>query len=613
MPNKKLYAANANADTAEERIPERSEIAPEYKWKLESMFTDDDNWERECAALQNESKTLAGRRGKLIENASGLLGSLRARDDLFARCDALYAYARMRRDEDNANGKYQGFTDTAMSVYTETFAAGSFFAPELLAAGRQKIDALIGENADLAVYTHYFDDLFRQSAHILTESEEEILALAAEPLSAADEIFSMLTNADMKFPKIEDENGSLVELSEGRYVRFLENADIGVRERAFRGLYGEYSKLRNTIAASLSSSIKKDKFLSSVRKYGSSIEMSLDDDMVPIGLYDGLIDAVEANLGLLHRYLRLRKRALSIPELQMFDLYTPIVPESERDIPYGQAIKYVREGLAPLGDTYLKDLENAFEQGWIDVFENKNKTSGAYSGGTYTSHPYILMNYQNRVDDALTLAHELGHSMHSYYTNKRQPYIYSTYKIFVAEVASTVNESLVLDWLIGASADKTEKAYLLNRQLETIRGTLFRQTMFAAFERIVHNNAREGVALTPDALSAVYKELNDKFFAEEVSVNPEIAMEWARIPHFYRSFYVYQYATGISAAMSLVRGIKSEGAPAVARYMEFLAGGDSDYPLALLRRAGVDLTTPEPVEGAMRAFGETLEELEKLI
>jgi len=341
--------------------------------------------------------------------------------------------------------------------------------------------------------------------------------------------------------------------------------------------------------------------------------MNLDDDNVPVAIYDRLIEAVDAQIGLMHRYLRLRKRALSLPELRMYDVYTPITGASDRVITYPQAVGYIREGLSVLGGRYLDDLDRAFSQGWIDLYENVNKTHGAYSWGTYLSHPYILMNYQSRVDDALTLAHELGHALHSYYTNKNQAYINSEYKIFVAEVASTVNESLVLEHIIQNADDRAEKIYLLNRLLETIRGTLFRQTMFAEFERVIHNMAREGAALTADALSAEYKKLVDKHFGAEVNVNDEIAMEWARIPHFYRAFYVYQYATGISAALSITRRIKAEGAPAVERYLEFLAGGGSDYPLELLKRAGVDLTTPEPVEGAMQVFGAALTELENLI
>jgi len=610
MRNKLLSGGGA---VAAGRVPQRSEIAPQYKWKLEDMFGSDDVWEKECGALRNEHKALSAYRSRLAENPAVLLECLKTRDDIISRCENLYAYAKMRRDEDNTNDRYQGFTDMAMSLYTDASAACSYIAPELLAADKSLIGGYLAENAELAVYAHYFDELFRQREHILSASEEQILALAGEPLNAADEIFTMLTNADMRFPEIEDENGNMAELSEGRYIRFLENPDRSVRDRAFHGLFGTYAQYRNTIGASYSSSVKKDRFMAAVRKYGSSIEMFLDSDKIPVELYDRLIGTVDANLGLLHRYLRLRKRALKLGELEMFDLYTPIVAESEREVPYEQAARLIREGLSLLGGRYLDDLDCAFAQGWIDVYENANKTSGAYSWGTYLSHPYILMNYQNRIDDALTLAHELGHSMHSYYTNRKQPYIYSNYKLFVAEVASTVNESLVLDHLIGCAASPAEKAYLLNRKLETIRGTLFRQTMFAEFERTVHNKAREGGALTPDSLSAAYKGLNDKYFAKEVSVNPEIAIEWARIPHFYRAFYVYQYATGISAAMSIAERIKNEGAGAVERYLEFLAGGDSDYPLELLKRAGADLTTPGPVEGAMSAFESALAELERLV
>ena len=617
MPDDENAAGAASgADAAENeggRIPPRSQIAAEYKWKLEDMFADDGAWEREYDALANEYKLIASHRGGLASGAEALLACLKARDGVYSRCESLYAYAKMRRDEDNTVSRYQAYTDKAMSLFTEASAVCSFIAPELLAAGRARIESFIAENDGLAVYSHYMDDLFRQCEHILSEREEEILALAGEPLNGADDIYTMLTCADMKFADIEDEHGNPAELSEGRYIRFLESADRGVRGRAFHELYRTYAMYKNTIASSLSASVKKDKFLSTVRKYGSSIEMNLDDDNVPVAIYDRLIEAVDAQIGLMHRYLRLRKRALSLPELRMYDVYTPITGASDRVITYPQAVGYIREGLSVLGGRYLDDLDRAFSQGWIDLYENVNKTHGAYSWGTYLSHPYILMNYQSRVDDALTLAHELGHALHSYYTNKNQAYINSEYKIFVAEVASTVNESLVLEHIIQNADDRAEKIYLLNRLLETIRGTLFRQTMFAEFERVIHNMAREGAALTADALSAEYKKLVDKHFGAEVNVNDEIAMEWARIPHFYRAFYVYQYATGISAALSITRRIKAEGAPAVERYLEFLAGGGSDYPLELLKRAGVDLTTPEPVEGAMQVFGAALTELENLI
>ena len=600
-------------ENVSKNVQTRSEIPTEYKWKLEDMYAGDDLWKREYDELADRRGDAGGYRGRLTESAETLLECLNTRDEIMSRCDTLYSYARMRRDEDNTNDIYQGFTDMALSLYTDISAAWSFLAPELLAADRGKIDGFIAAKAGLAVYAHYLDGLFRQKEHILSEAEEEILALASEPMNAADDIFNMLTNADMTFPDIEDENGAMVELSEGRYIRFLENRDRGVRERAFHGLYGAYAKYRNTIAASLSSSVKKERFFSTVRKYNSSIEMMLDDDKIPVAIYDNLIGAIDARLDLLHRYLRLRKRTLGLDALQMYDLYVPVATAPERDVPYEEAVKIVREGLKPLGADYINDLENAFSQGWIDVYENRNKTTGAYSSGSYGSHPYILMNYQNHVDDVLTLAHELGHSMHSYYTNAKQPYVNSMYKIFVAEVASTVNENLTLDYMIGASQGPEEKAYLLNRQLETIRGTLFRQTMFAEFERIIHKRAGEGSALTPDTLCAIYKGLNDKYFGPAVAVDAEIALEWSRIPHFYRAFYVYQYATGISAALSLTRGIKSGNGEAVGKYLAFLASGDSAYPLDLLKEAGVDLTTQEPIEGALRIFETALDELEKLI
>jgi oligoendopeptidase F len=595
------------------RIPQRSEIDGRYKWRLEDMFADDALWEREHAGILASYGRIGEFRGRLSESAETLLACLALQDEISMRCEALYAYAKMRRDEDNANDRYQAFTDRAMTVFTEAMAACSYIAPELLAAGAERLEGFLAGNAELAVYRHFIDDLLRERAHILSESEEAILALAADPLGAAGDIYTKFTNADMKFPSVADERGEPAELSEGRYVRFLESGDRRVRDEAFHKLYSEYGLYRNTIAASLAASVKKDRFLSQARKYGSSIEMFLDANKIPVPIYDGLIKTVDANLGLLHRYAALRRRALGLEELHMYDLYAPIVAESDRKVSFEEAVELVKAGLSALGPQYGADLAKGLSSGWIDVYENANKTRGAYSWGTYRSHPYILMNYQGRIDDVLTLAHEIGHSMHSYYTNRAQPYVYSEYKIFVAEVASTVNETLVLGHLIGAARDGREKAYLLNRQLETLRGTLFRQTMFAEFERIIHGRLQQGGALTPDALSDAYKALNDKYFAAQVCVDGEIALEWARIPHFYHAFYVYQYATGISAATSLAGRIAGEGAPAVERYMRFLAGGGSDYPINLLQAAGVDLTSAEPIENAMRVFEGALQELERLI
>jgi oligoendopeptidase F len=577
------------------------------------MFADDALWEREHADIAASYGQIGAFRGRLAESAETLLACLRLQDEISMRCEHIYAYAKMRRDEDNANDRYQAFTDMAMAVFTEAMAACSYIAPEILAAGEERLEGFMAENAELAAYRHFLGDLLREKAHILSESEEAILALASEPLHSAGDIYTKFTNADLKFPSVTGEDGEPAELSEGRYVRFLESADRRVRDEAFHKLYATYGLYRNTIAASLAASVKKDRFLSQARKYGSSIEMFLDANKIPVSIYDNLIKTVGERLGLLHRYIALRKRALGLDELRMYDLYAPIVAESDRRVGFEEAAELVKAGLATLGPQYGADLAKGISSGWIDVYENANKTRGAYSWGTYRSHPYILLNYQDKLDDVLTLAHELGHSMHSYYTNRAQPYVYSEYKIFVAEVASTVNETIMLNHLIGAARDSREKAYLLNRQLETIRGTLFRQTMFAEFEKLIHGKLQSGVALTPDTLSTSYKILNDKYFAAQVRVDEEIALEWARIPHFYHAFYVYQYATGISAATTLASRIAAEGAPAIERYLRFLSGGGSDYPINLLLEAGVDLTATEPIESVLRVFEGALDELERII
>ena len=597
---------------AASKVPKRSEIDPRYKWSLEDVYADDGQWEVEHQQLAKEFPTIITLQGHLTESADNVLACLKLRDDLCSRCEKLFTYAKMRRDEDNTQSRYQAFTDKAMTLFSDAMAACSYIEPELLSAGRDTLDIFMSENKDLALYGHFFDELFRQKDHILSAREEALLAMASDPLSAASDIYTKFTNADLQFPPVHNEDGVEIELTEGRYVRLLENPNRSVRQETFTALYQTYERYKNTTAASLSASIRSDKFFAAARNYPSDIDMYLDSDLVPTSLYDSLIETVDSYLPLLHRYLRLRKKLLGVDELHMYDLYTPIITGTDRHIGYQKAGELLLSGLSVLGDDYVRDLEHALTSGWIDVYENENKTRGAYSWGSYHSHPYVLMNYQNTLDDVLTLAHELGHALHSYYTNRAQPFVYSEYKIFVAEVASTVNESIMLRSMIRDTSDPREKAYLLNRQLETIRGTLFRQTMFAEFERIIHHNVLEGEPLTPDSLSATYKALNDKYFAAEVSVDPQIALEWSRIPHFYNAFYVYKYATGISAATSLTKQLVSGDPEAVKRYRAFLASGCRDYPLNLLKAAGVDLTTPEPIIDAMDIFKAALDELEAL-
>ncbi len=601
------------AENKKNSLPAREEIEAKYKWKLEEIYASDTQWEDDFMQVKRLSSEMIAYKGKIAGDMQILLKCLKLSDDMLSLNDKLFVYARMKRDENNAEPKYQALTDRAMALSTEVYASVSFIVPEILSIDESILIKSIDEVEGLSLYKHYINELLRQKPHILSEKEEELLALSAEMGQAPSDIFTMFNNADIRFPFIKDEDEEEVELTKGRYIKFLESRDRRVREDAFRALYSSYTAVKNTLASSLNSNIKTNRFYASVRKYDSCLSASLDSDNVPATVYDNLISTVNKNLPLLHRYLRLRKRALKLDELHMYDLYVPIVEEPPKQISYEEALKLVTKGLAPMGAQYLKDLETAFQSGWIDVYENQGKTSGAYSWGTHLTHPYVLLNYQGTINDAFTLAHEMGHAMHSYYTNKTQPYIYSEYKIFVAEVASTVNESLLIHYMLSNTSDKKEKAYLLNHYLEEFRGTLFRQTMFAEFEKSIHSRMEAGEALTSQEFCRIYRELNEKYFGPEVMIDSEIDMEWARIPHFYSSFYVYKYATGISAAASLSRQILNEGAPAVERYTEFLKSGGSDYPLELLKKAGVDLSEPEPVEDAMKVFESILDELEELI
>ncbi len=601
------------AETKPNKLPKRDEIDPKYKWKLEDIYDSQEKWEEDFIKVKELSKEITGYKGTLGQSADKLLECLKLRDHMLSINDNLFVYARMRKDEDNSNPTYQALSDRAVALYTEVTASISFIEPEIISIPEETLKHYMDTNSELQLYRQHIDEILRQKKHILSQKEEEILALAGDMADAPSDIFTIFNNADLKFPFIKDENGNDVELTKGRYISFLESTDRRVRKDAFNALYDTYGKYKNTLATMLSSNVKRNRFFSTVRKYNSSLEYSLDSDNISVDVYDNLIDVVNKNLPLLQRYLKLRKKALKLDELHMYDLYVPLVQESKKNISYEEALDMVRKGLEPLGPEYLKYLEEGFTSGWIDVYENEGKTSGAYSWGAYKTHPYVLLNYQGTVNDVFTIAHEMGHALHSFYTNKTQPYVYSHYRIFVAEVASTVNENLLMNYLLANTADKKEKAYLLNHYLEEFRGTVFRQVMFAEFEKIIHSKAEQGEPLTAQSLCNIYKELNQKYFGNDVVLDPGIEMEWARIPHFYSSFYVYKYATGFSAATSITKQILEEGKPAVDRYIEFLSSGCSDYPLNLLKKAGVDLSTPKPVEDAMSVFEQSLNELENLL
>ncbi|WP_046175375.1 oligoendopeptidase F [Domibacillus indicus] len=602
------------ADNQVKQLPARSEIAEELKWRLEDIFETDDQWEEEFKAIQALAGEAASYNGTLGESPEQMYSFFAWQDSLLERMGRLYTYAHMRYDEDTQNAHYQGMNDRAKVLYTQIAGALSFADPEILSIDEAKVNEFVAANEPLQLYKKVLDDLNKQRPHVLSAVEENLLAQASDVLGSSSATFGMLNNADLEFPVIQDENGESVQITHGNYVRFLESSDRRVREDAFKAVYATYGRFKNTFASTLSGQIKKDNFSAKVRNYKNAREAALSRNHIPEDVYDNLVQTINKNLPLLHRYIALRKKVLGLEELHMYDLYTPLVAEGKFDVTYDEAKELLQKGLQPLGKEYNEILTKGLESRWVDVVENKGKRSGAYSSGAYGTNPYILMNWQDNVNNLFTLAHEFGHSIHSHYTRENQPYIYGDYSIFVAEVASTCNESILNDYLLKTTEDEKKRIYLLNHFLETFRGTVFRQTMFAEFEHLVHEKAQNGEALTADGLSAAYYELNKKYFGEDMVIDEEIALEWARIPHFYYNYYVYQYATGLSAAIALSSQILKEGEPAAERYInEFLKAGSSADPIEVLKRAGVDMTKADAVEAACRVFEESLEEMEKLL
>ncbi|WCK56827.1 oligoendopeptidase F [Aneurinibacillus sp. Ricciae_BoGa-3] len=597
--------------TKQKTLPKRSEIPAEMKWKLEELFSTDQAWEEQFQQVNKLVDEMKEFQGRLAQSPEELASALKIYEKLGLAMERVYVYARMRRDEDNANTTYQALTDRAASLSVALSSAISFLVPEILGMPADKLNIFI-KSEELKDYTFFLEEIKRQKEHVLSAEEERIIAQAGELAQAPQNIFGMINNADISFPVIKDEKGEEVQISHGRYLQLMENQDRDVRKAAFEGLYDTYKKQKNTLAATLNASVKKDVFYARVRKYPSALAAALDNDNIPVDVYTNLIKAVRDNLPAMHRYVALRKKLLGVDELHMYDLYVPMVKEVDFTVEYSKAMELVQKGLAPLGEEYIDVLKEAFASGWIDVHENEGKTSGAYSWGAYGTHPYVLLNYHNNVNNLFTLAHEMGHAMHSYYSDKNQPYLYAQYKIFVAEVASTCNESLLMDYMLKVTEDPRKKMYLLNYYLEQFRGTIYRQTMFAEFEKIIHEKVEAGEALTPETLCSIYRGLNVDYYGPDMVIDPDIDMEWSRIPHFYNEFYVYQYATGFSAATALSQQILKEGQPAVERYLSFLKSGGSDYPIELLRKAGVDMAKPEPVVQALQVFAGVLDEMEKL-
>lgn len=600
-------------EQAAKTLPKRSEIPVEETWNLEAVFASEQDWEEEFQNVKALLPEMTAYKGKLTDSAKTLYEALTLQDELSQRLSKLYTYANMRSDEDTTNSKNQGLKDRAANLATQMSSQLSFIVPELLNASEERLQELLQEYEPLKLYEHMIDEMNRQRPHVLSQQEEAILAQASEVMRTPSNTFSMLNNADLKFPVIQDENGNDVEVTHGRYIQLLESGDRNVRKAAFKAVYSTYEKFINTFASTLSGAVKRNNFFANVRKYQNAKEAALHSNNIPVSVYDTLIETINKRLDLLHRYVKVRKTLLNVDELHMYDLYTPLIKDVKMEFTFEEAKQVVLKAFQPLGEDYVKTVEKGFQDRWVDVHENVGKRSGAYSSGTYGTMPYILMNWQNNVDSLFTLAHELGHSMHSYYTWKTQPYPYANYSIFVAEVASTLNEALLNHYLLNQTDDKKEKLFLLNHFLEGFRGTVFRQTMFAEFEQLIHEKAAEGVPLTPDQLTEDYYNLNVKYFGNGIHIDKEIGLEWARIPHFYYNFYVYQYATGYSAAAALAKQILEEGQPAVDRYLEFLRAGSSDYPIEVLKKAGVDMTTPDPIANGLQLFEENLSKIEELL
>lgn len=592
----------------------REEVPAELTWDLEAIFATDELWEEEFAAVAELEKQAASFQGTIADGAEALLAVLRYRDEIYGRVSKLYTYAHMRYDQDTTNGKYQALESRIRTLASQISASLAYVTPEILALDEKTLQAYLASNKDLQVYNQALKETNLARPHILAAEQEALLAQFGEVTGASAQTFGTLNNADLVFPKVKDEDGNEVQLTHGNYIHFLESKNRDVREAAFKGLYDVYGTFRNTFATTLAGNVKSHNVEARIRNYPSARAAAMADNFIPEKVYDQLVATIHDNLPLMHRYVTLRKKVLKLDEQHMWDLFTPLVPEVEMPMPYDKAKELLLKGLAPLGEEYQSILKEGLENRWVDVKENKGKRSGAYSSGTYGTNPYILMNWQDNVNNLFTLAHEFGHSVHSYYTRKNQPPIYGDYSIFVAEVASTCNEEILNDYLLKNVEDKQQKIYLLNQWLDGFRATVFRQTMFAEFEHKIHELDAQGVALTADKLTEEYYALNEQYFGKDIVSDEEIGLEWARIPHFYYNYYVYQYATGQSAATALSKQILEEGEPAVERYINnFLKAGCSDFPIEVLKAAGVDMNTAEPIELACKVFEQRLNELEQLL
>lgn len=591
-------------------LKKREEIEDKFKWKVDIIYKDLDDWEKDFEELKKEAIILKDYSGKL-NTGEKILEYLKVNEKLSRKAESLFMYAHLKSDEDTSNSLYQSLM-SKVDIYMAEFSSyTAFFVPEILSLDDGFIEEEIKRLDDLKQFKFLFDDILKEKPHILSTEMEELLASASDCLDAPSAIHKILTNADMTFGKIKNEEGKTVELTEGNYSSFIRSTDRKVRETAFKQLFAEYDKLKNTLATSLTCSIKNFNFSSKVRHYGSALEASLKPNNIPVEVYKNAVKVMNDNLDSLHRYVDIKKKLLGLDKIHMYDLYVPVIETPKEKVEFKDGVNLVLEGLEPLGEEYLDIFKRGIKDGWIDVYENKGKRGGAYSWGGYDTMPYVLLNYNNELGDVSTLAHEMGHSIHSYYSRKEQPYYYAGYTLFCAEVASTTNEALLIHYLIEKEKDEKKKLYLINQELEQIRTTVFRQLMFAEFELYTHESLEKGIPLTAEDYNKAWHDLNVKYFGDKIVVDEEIDVEWSRIPHFYTDFYVYQYATGYAAASAFAKSILEGKENAVEKYKGFLKAGGSDYPIDILKNAGVDMTTDEPIKATIKRFNELLDMLDK--
>jgi oligoendopeptidase F len=596
-------------------IPVREDIEDKFKWNLSDIYSSDEEWEKDFKWIEENLVNYAQYEGKLDQSAEQLLAAIKFDEEVGVKLERLYLYSMLAKDCDLRNTKYQGMDDRIKRIYSQVLTASSFIKPELLNIDESKINQMIKSNSSLKIYQHSFDDLFRFRDHTLDKEKEELLAMASEVTQVPYNTYSLFTNADLKFSKVKDENGNELEMSHSRYYAALYSKDRNYRERAFKSYLIAYKDNANSFSSLFNGNLKSNIFYAKARKYNSAREAALFKNNIPVSVYDNLIKTVNDNLNPMYRWASLKKKLLGIKELHPYDVYVTLFDQKlEKKYSYEESVKIVLDSLQVMGTDYLESLNKAFNNRWIDVYETKAKRSGAYSSGTtFGVHPYVLLNWTDLLNDVFTLTHEMGHNMHSYYTGLNQPFVYANYSIFLAEVASTFNESLLLDHLINISDSKEEKLFLLEKYLNNITTTVYRQVMFAEFEFITHSKIENGEALTPDVLCKLYKEVYQKYWGPEMVIDEEETYTWARVPHFYYNFYVYQYATGFAASEALASKVKSEGATAVKKYLDFLKSGSSDYPINILAKAGVDMNSSEPVLAVTNKMNKIIDEIENLI